>query len=163
MRHAGNATPTTNPSRIGYTYTGWSTVSTNITANRTITAQYTTNTNTPYKVEHYKENQNDDEYTLFETTNHTGTTDTTATAAPKVYANYTQNTTHPSRIVSGNIDGNGSRVLKLYYILDRYDVSFTDEDCNIIESQTIKHGNNSTLPLAPSKPGYNFDGWIEKP
>ena len=163
VRYGGNATPPTSPTRVGYTYTGWRSSSIYITANRTITAQYTANTNTPYKVEHYKENQNDDEYTLFETTNHTGTTDTTATVAPKVYANYTQNTTHPSRIVSGNIDGDGSRVLKLYYILDRYNISFTDKNGNTINSQTIKHGNNSTLPDAPVIPGYDFNGWIEKP
>ena len=163
IEHGKNATPPANPSRVGYTFTGWNTSSTNVVANRTIKAQFSANTNTPYKVEHYKENTADDGYTLFETTNHTGTTDTTATATPKVYANYTQNTTHPSRLASGKVLANGTRVLRLYYTLNRYNVKYQDEDGNIIESQTIKHGNNSTLPDAPVRPGYNFNGWVEKP
>ena len=161
--HGENATPPANPTREGYGFTGWVHNGQNIISSLDITAQYTANTNTPYKVEHYKENTADDGYTLFETTNHTGKTDTTATALPKAYTNFTQNTTHPSRIVNGNIDGNGTRVLRLYYTLNRYNVKYQDEDGNIIELQTIKHGNNSTLPLDPSKPGYDFNGWIEKP
>ena len=163
VRYGGNATPPANPSRIGYTFTGWNTNSTNVVANRTIKAQFSANTNTPYKVEHYKENTADDEYTLFETTNHTGTTDTTVSAVAKVYANYTQNTTHPSRIASGTVLPDGTRVFKLYYSVDRHSVQYKDKDGGVVETQTIKHGNNSTLPDAPEIPGYDFNGWVEKP
>ena len=163
VRYTGSATPPANPTRLGYTFTGWNTNSTNVVANRTITAQFSANTNTPYKVEHYKENTADDEYTLFETTNHTGTTDATVSAIAKVYANYTQNTTHPSRVASGTVLPDGTRVLRLYYAINKYNVKYQDKDGNMVESQTIKHGNNSTLPFAPSKPGYDFNGWVEKP
>ena len=163
VRYGGNATPPANPSRIGYTFSSWSTNANNVTAARTVTAQYTANTNTAYKVEHYKENTADDGYTLFETTNHTGTTDTTVSAVAKVYANYSENTTHPSRLASGTVLANGTRVFKLYYSVDRHNVQYQDKDGGVVETQTIKHGNNSTLPDAPVIPGYNFGGWVEKP
>ena len=163
IRYTGDATPPTNPTRAGYTFTGWSTASTNITANKTIIAQYTANTDTPYKVEHYKENQSDDGYTLFETTNHTGTTDTTVSAVAKVYANYSEDVAHPSRVATGTVLPDGTRVLKLYYTINKSTVQYKDKDGNIVETQTIKHGNNSTLPDAPVIPGYDFNGWVEKP
>ena len=37
----------------------------------TLTAVWTANTDTKYYVEHYKQNVNDNNYTLFETGNHT--------------------------------------------------------------------------------------------
>ena len=37
----------------------------------TLEAIWSARTDTPYKVEHYKQNVNDNNYTLFETGNHT--------------------------------------------------------------------------------------------
>ena len=44
--YSGSATPPSNPSRTGYTFTGWSGTYTNVTANQTVTATYTINTYT---------------------------------------------------------------------------------------------------------------------
>ena len=43
INHGSNATPPPNPSRVGYTFTGWSGNYTNVTANVDVIAQYTQN------------------------------------------------------------------------------------------------------------------------
>ncbi len=44
VNYGGNATVPADPTRDGYTFTGWSGTYTNVTANSTVTAQYTQNT-----------------------------------------------------------------------------------------------------------------------
>ena len=78
---------------------------------------------TAYKVEHYTENL-DGTWKLEETENLTGTTDTTATASPKAYTGFTYDETVEGTLISGNIAGNGSLVLKLYYTRNSYKVSY---------------------------------------
>lgn len=40
-----------------------------------------------------------------------------------------------------------------------YDVVFTDENGNPIDSQKVESGKNASLPDAPKKDGYTFTGW----
>ena len=54
----------------------------------------------------------------------TGETDTTATANPKTYPGFAFNGTAGGTVASGNIAGDGSLVLKLYYTRDSYEVSY---------------------------------------
>ena len=77
---------------------------------------YTANTDTAYKVEHYKQKP-DGTYgnVADETEDKTGKTGTTVNATAKEYAGYTEDTTNSKRIESGEIAGDGSLVLKLYY------------------------------------------------
>ena len=42
-----------------------------------------------------------------------------------------------------------------------YEVTFTDEDGNVIETQKVEEGKTATLPTPPAKPGYTFYGWSE--
>jgi hypothetical protein len=51
----------------------------------TLTATWTANTNTPYTVEHYQQNITDNGYTIKDTENKIGTTDTNTAASGKVY------------------------------------------------------------------------------
>ncbi|MFQ7725960.1 MAG: InlB B-repeat-containing protein, partial [Ruthenibacterium lactatiformans] len=101
----------------GYTFSGWSREDgfTMPAENVTITGSFTANGETPYKVEHYQQNLEDDGYTLAETENLTGETDTTATANPKTYTGFAFDGTAEGTVASGNIAGDGSLVLKLYY------------------------------------------------
>ena len=78
------------------------------------TAQWEARTDTPYTVEHYLENL-DGSYALDTTEPLKGTTDTTVTAAAKSYDNFTYDSTVPGTVASGNIAGDGSLVLKLFY------------------------------------------------
>lgn len=84
------------------------------------TAQWEARTDTPYTVEHYLENLNGS-YALDTTEPLKGTTDTTVTAAAKSYDNFTYDSTVPDTVASGNIAGDGSLVLKLFYTRNTYD------------------------------------------
>ncbi|GEM_PF-3113675 len=115
-----NEADVTAPTKPGYTFAGWEGFDFSVapTANMTVEATWTANTDTPYKVEHYKQNANKDGYTLAETENKTGTTDTVATASSKTdgeFAGFVPN--QGMSVMSGVIAGNGSLVLKVYYDL----------------------------------------------
>ena len=84
------------------------------------TAQWEARTDTPYTVEHYLENL-DGSYALDTTEPLKGTTDTTVTAAAKSYDNFTYDSAVPGTVASGNIAGDGSLVLKLFYTRNTYD------------------------------------------
>ena len=142
--------PTTEPTREGYIFEGWSVKvlpaendadhldadgaddaadetllkaggTYTITAGGVIfTAQWEARTDTPYTVEHYLENL-DGSYALDTTEPLKGTTDTTVTAAAKSYDNFTYDSTVPGTVASGNIAGDGSLVLKLFYTRNTYD------------------------------------------
>ena len=129
----------------------------NVSENLNIVANVKANENTAYKVEYYLENLNDNGYTLAETENLNGTTDTTANAAIKTFEHFTYN---PSKgTASGNVDGSGTLVLRVYYTIDRF--SLANENTSfgsITGGGTHKYGSNVTATATP-KPGYIFVGW----
>ena len=117
------------PTRPGYDFKGWKIGNAVLTAgaaytvdedDMVFTAQWEARTDTPYTVEHYLENL-DGSYALDTTEPLKGTTDTTVTAAAKPYDNFTYDSTVPDTVASGNIAGDGSLVLKLFYTRNTYD------------------------------------------
>ena len=104
----------TAPVKPGYTFAGWGDFDFDKapTASATVEARYVANTDTAYKVEHYKKAHGGN-YVLGETENKTGTTDTTVNASPKAYDGYKFNA--KASTMSGTIAGDGSLVLKAYY------------------------------------------------
>ena len=114
--------------RDGYTFTFWSRegqIGTDVTGQTVngwtnLVANWEARTDTPYTVEHYLENL-DGSYALDTTEHLKGTTDTTVTAAAKSYDNFTYDSTVPDTVASGNIAGDGSLVLKLFYTRNTYD------------------------------------------
>ena len=151
------------PTKTGYTFSAWSgTVSvpeTFGTESLTFTANYTANTNTPYKVEHYQQNANDDEYTRVETDDLTGTTATQTAATAKTYDHFTAGTISQSEIAA-----DGSTVVQIYYT--RETVTFTLEldggtlggQTGTIE-QTGKYGQTVGTIANPTRQNYCFEGW----
>ena len=156
----------------GYDFIGWyeknneltknASYSFELTANCNIVAEYYARTDTPYKVEYYFENLEDNNYTLTETVNLTGTTDTTAYAEIKTYEHFTPT----ANSVSGNIAGNGTSILKVYYSRNKYSFSAANgnsEGGNV--SCTIngqyKYQTEITL-TATVNDGYDFIGWYEE-
>jgi len=159
IRFEGDATPPVDPTRTGYTFHSWDGDYTRVTAAQTIKATYTANINTIYTVEHYQQNITDDGYTLKETEVLSGTTDTAATATAKTYTGFLENTTHDERMSTGNIDGDGSRVLKLFYDRKTYTVTFKNHDNSVLENETVRYGGDATPPTDPIRAGYTFMDW----
>ena len=141
--------------RTGYTLI-WDKDFSSISENITVTAKFLANTNTPYRVEYYWENLENDEYSLHETSVLQGTTDTTATAEQKTYAHFTFNGN--TRTMQGNINGNGSLVLKVYYTRDKYSVVF-ESDSGTLESgevnQILKYEGSAVAPVF-TRTGYTL-------
>ncbi len=151
--------------RDGYTFINWSFDFTlPILYSRTIYANWSANTDTPYKVEYYQQNLEDDNYTLFETENKTGTTDTTATAEIKSYEHFTHVGISSSK-ESGNINGNGSQILKVYYTRDKYNFSSqigNDKAGTINCTVKGKYKYDTEISLSVNvNAGYTFVGWYD--
>ena len=113
----------------GQTVSGWT----------NLYAAWTPNTDTPYKVEHYKQKL-DGTYVKADTDELTGTTDTRATAVAKSYTGFTVDKTVEGTVESGIIAGNGSLVLKLYYTRNSYiissDLRINGGDANLADGKT---------------------------
>ena len=145
------------PIKTGYTFVGWDYDFINpITQNQTVTASWTANENTPYTVKHYLQNAENDEYTLADTDNETGTTGETVFAIVKTYAHYIPTKTE----ISGVVAPDGSLELKLYYNLETFTVTFQGNGGTITSGakQAVKYGNAAVEPTV-SYPGYKFIQW----
>ena len=160
-----------NPERTGYTFLGWTyesvtepTLNVTIsgrTENLSFVANFKANTNTPYKVEYYFENSNKNGYDILnsETENLTGTTDTTASVTPKTFEHFKFNSSKST--ISGNIDGEGTLVLKVYYDRNSYTVTTSAENTkggSVTSGATKIYGNEITV-TATVKVGYTWLGW----
>ena len=152
----------------GYTFSGWSTGDFTMPAQDVeITGSFTANGDTAYTVEHYQQNLAGDGYDLVEAdTEHlTGETDTTATANPKAYTGFTFDGTVEGTVASGNIAGDGSLVLKLYYTRNSYDVTYAytgtvPADASALpEKAAVKYGASVTVAEAATAKGHTFSGW----
>ena len=162
---SGNkATEPEKPSKTGYTFDGWFDgtakfdFNTAITGEKTLTAKWSPATNTAYKVLHYKQNAENDEYTLSDTENLTGTTGEQTTAEAKTYAHFTAGT-----VTQATIAADGSTEIKIYYT--RETVTFTlalDGGTLGTETGTVtktgKYGQSISV-TAPTQQGYTFSGW----
>ena len=160
----------------GYTYTfsGWKLNGAGnvLTGNQTMgdgnvvlkgTWTKTANTDTKYTVNHYQQNLNDNDYTLFETeSDKTGTTGEQTNATAKNYEGFTA-----KQFEQQTIAADGSTVVEICYDRNTYTVTYTDGVNNetIFENevhQNVKYGapvpayNNGTNP---SRKNYTFAGW----
>lgn len=127
--------------REGYTFQYWSregqyqdVTGQTVSGRTNLYAAWTPNTDTPYKVEHYKQKL-DGTYVKADTDELTGTTDTRATAVAKSYTGFTVDKTVEGTVESGIIAGDGSLVLKLYYTRNSYIIS---SDLRINGNTTVK-------------------------
>jgi len=152
-----------NPSKVGYTFTGWTgtngvepqttvIIEKGSTGNREYTANWIANTDTEYIVEHYKENL-DGSYTIVseDTQKLVGTTDSQAIATPKQYTGYYFDEDNNNNVKSGIISATEKLVLKLYYNRESYNLTVKAgeniKDVTIIE----KNAQGEDVSSLPAK------------
>lgn len=132
VKSGDKATAPTDVTRLGYDFKGWYTdealtvqfaFDTPITRKTTLYAKWEARTDTPYKVKYYIEKL-DGTYDYNYSYEGRGTTDTRIDATKvhnKSYENFTLDLNHPDTVQFGNIAGDGSLVLKLFYTRNTYD------------------------------------------
>ncbi|MBP5601848.1 MAG: InlB B-repeat-containing protein [Treponema sp.] len=146
----------TDPKKTGYTFQSWNPALPDTLSAITTKATWTANTNTAYTVEHYKQNLNDDEYTLVtgDTQNLTGTTNGPTAATAKTYDGFTAQS-----FSQATIAGNGSTVVKIYYNRDIINLTFKAGNGAWSDNTTAdkviseKYGATVSAPSLPAKTG----------
>lgn len=174
QRYGATVTTAEAPQLPGYDFSGWTSEDADITSgtftmsdqDMTISGSWTPRTDTPYTVEYYQKNVDDDGYTLTETEHCIGTTDTMAIVPEKTHSGFTMTPASVTAASSTNIDGDGSTVLKLYYDRNVNTVTYTytgETDTTppaLPEAATYRYGQTVSVDAGvPVLPGYDFSGW----
>ena len=148
------------PTRVGYTFAGWYNGSTLYSDgkwptadNVTLTAKWTANIDTVYIVRHYKQNIDNNDYTVYETQNLRGASDSTITPSVKTYTGFTS----PSA-QSTTISADGSRVVNYYYTRNTYTLT-VKTNTGATREFTLKYQANVDTAAAISRDGYTFGGY----
>jgi uncharacterized repeat protein (TIGR02543 family) len=143
-----SATPPSDPTRAGYTFTGWDTDVDSIVQYLTVTAQYTQNTVTNYTI-------------VFK--DYDGTVLSTQTVAENSSANPPPTPTRTGYTFTG-WDTNFSNVtsnltVTAQYSIQQFTVTFKDYDGTELKTDIVDYGNSATPPTAPTRTDYTFTGW----
>ena len=150
--------------KIGYTFKGWfnqdnqliTKIQTGTSGDITLIAKWIPNTNTVYKVEHWQQNIDNDNYSLVEsdTENKTGTTDENTEATAKTYSGFSAKS-----ITQQTIAADGSTVVQIFYDRNIVTLTFDTDSTSEIDAITGKYGAQVLKPENPTKKGYDFDSW----
>ena len=158
------------PELPGYTFEGWKDEpDTMPDEDVVVTGKWVPNTDTVYRVEHYLQSLNSNVFLLADSENHTGTTGATATGTPNSYEGYTFDPTVVGTKLSGIIAGDGSLVLRLYYVRNTHTVTYIYEGDvptdapDVPETKSYEYGDEVPDAPVPELPGYTFVGWEDEP
>ena len=150
-----SATAPANPTREGYTFTGWDKDFSNVQSNLIVTAQYTQNTpSTTYYTVTFK----DWNGTILKSEQVEKGHSATAPANPtregytftgwdKDFSNVQSNLTVTAQYTQ-NAPGT-----------TYYTVTFKDWNGTILKSEQVEKGKSATAPANPTREGYTFIGW----
>ena len=160
LRYGEEVTPPEDPAKPGYIFAGWEPgiPLTMPYENTTIKALWNVRGDTPYVIEHYFENL-DGSYSK-ETENKTGQTDTSVTATEIIRSGFHLDTTAPGTLITDNLNGDGSTVLKLYYARNIVTITLNTDGGNELEPIVAKYGMPVPTPPEPDKEMYDFVGWM---
>ena len=145
VQHGGDAEAPADPTRTGYTFTGWDKEFTNITADLVVTAQYEINT--------YTVTFKDWDGTVLKTQEVQHGGDAEAPADP-TRTGYTF-TGWDKEFTNITAD----LVVTAQYEINTYTVTFKDWDGTVLKTQEVQHGGDAEAPADPTRVGYTFTGW----
>ena len=145
VQHGGDAEAPADPTRTGYTFTGWDKAFTNITADLVVTAQYEINT--------YTVTFKDWDGTVLKTQEVQYGGDAEAPANPtRVGYTFTGWDKAFTNITA-------DLVVTAQYEINTYTVTFKDWDGTVLKTQEVQHGGDAEAPADPTRTGYTFTGW----
>ena len=145
VQHGGDAEAPADPTRVGYTFTGWDKAFTNITADLVVTAQYSINT--------YTVTFKDWDGTVLKTQEVQYGGDAEAPADPtRVGYTFTGWDKAFTNIMA-------DLVVTAQYEINTYTVTFKDWDGNVLKTQEVQYGGDAEAPADPTRTGYTFTGW----
>ena len=145
VQHGGDAEAPVDPTRTGYTFTGWDKEFTNITADLVVTAQYEINT--------YTVTFKDWNGTVLKTQEVQYGGDAEAPADP-TRVGYTF-TGWDKAFTNVTAD----LVVTAQYEINTYTVTFKDWDGTVLKTQEVQYGGDAEAPADPTRTGYTFTGW----
>ena len=157
VEEGGFATTPATPSRDGYTFAGWDyDFSLPVNGDMEVNAIWNVNGDTSYKIEYYYENLTKNGYELKNTVSGSAETDTQASVVPEEVYGFTINS--EKSVVSGNVNGDGSLVLQVYYTRNTYTVTISGTSGTVSGLGVHPYGAEITVTSA-SNIGYTFNGW----
>lgn len=149
------------PQKTGYLFDGWyyneSLISDEvwkISNEATLVAHWSPRDDIQYVVKHYKQNVEDDNYTLFETTILSGIADSNVLINANEYYGFTS----PEE-VNKIIAANGSLEVCFYYTRNKYSVSFICNGGNPLLTQELKF-ETPLSSFITERNKYTFGGWF---
>lgn len=140
------------PTKQGYDFAGWLGYTEYMTMpanNVTFTATWTPRTDTPYVVKHLLQNVTGDGYTVHETLNLTGETDSEITPKVNAYKGFTS----PSE-TTVTIKADGTTVVEYKYDRIEYTVTYKADGDTVYTENVRYEGNVANVPQIPAKEGY---------
>ena len=143
--HGGAATAPANPTRTGYTFTGWDKAFNNVTADLVVTAQYSANT--------YTVTFKDWNGTVLKTQQVQYGGAATAPANPTRVGYTFTGWDKAFTNVTANL------VVTAQYSINTYTVTFKDWNGTVLKTQQVQYGGAATAPANPTRTGYTFTGW----
>ena len=154
VKKGESATAPDAPSVEGFTFSGWSGSFENVTADVTVTAQYTEHGKADYTALNnaiaQAESLSESDYTA-ETWSALQTALTAAKAVDKnLYAESQSVVDEATEALTAAISALAEK---------SFTVTFLDKDGNELKKQTVKKGESATAPEAPEVDGFSFSGW----
>lgn len=152
----------------GYHFTGWSDGNTDSQRTVTIddntqslTATFAPNTDTEYKVEHWLQNVDDDEFgILYQTDPHTGTTGALIMDSPLRIPGFMTPASQEGAVA---IAGDGKTVIRYEYTRMSFDLTWDANGGTLVDNGytrgSVRFGKTILAPAAAEKSGYTFKGW----
>ena len=165
-KYEANVTVAEGATAPGYAFSGWDREDFTMPAeNVVIKGSFTARDDTKYKVEHYLQNLDNEEYTLDEDATEIkyGTTGAQTQAVAKDYAGF-----KAQEFEQETIAGNGTTVVKIYYTRNSYKVTYEYEGkvpagaSELPGKATYKYEEKVTVAAGAIAPGYTFSGWDRK-